>query len=61
MEKNNNSVRTWLIIGAVIIGVAAVIYTLIRMEKRLRRAYGRVERWLNVQDQPLTIDLADDE
>ncbi len=56
-KETNNSVRTWLTVIAVIIGIGAVLYTLFRMEKRLRRAYGRVEQWLNTQSKPITIEL----
>ncbi|MBE6778257.1 MAG: hypothetical protein E7541_02610 [Ruminococcaceae bacterium] len=58
MEKEqNNSLRIWLTIVAILVGIGVILYTLYRMEKRLRRAYGRVEHWLNARNKPVTIDL----
>ncbi len=56
-KETNNSLRAWLTVIAVIVGIGAVLYTLLRMEKRLRRVYGRVEQWLNTQSKPVTIEL----
>ena len=59
-QKSNGVLRTVLAILAVVAAVAALAIVFIRMEREIGALRYRLEQWMRLRPEPLTVDLTEE-
>lgn len=59
-RKGNGALRTVLTILTVVGIVAAVAVVFVRMEKEIAALRYRLEQWMRLRPEPLTVDLTEE-